>query len=89
MGEGVEGVIVDGADCDGLREAVGTTLASKDSDLETCVEEVGEDGWAKIAGSLCDTWRSASLQGPRIGKKGLARGYSEMISCLPLLVRLW
>ena len=80
VGEGVEGVIVDGADCDGWREAVGTTLASKDSDLEACVEEVGEDGWAKIAGSLCYICRSASLPGPRIGKKVLAKEYVEMIS---------
>ena len=54
VGEGVEGVIVDWADGNRWGEAVGATLASKDSDLEACIEEVGEDSWAEIAGSLCE-----------------------------------
>ena len=48
---------------------MGTTLTSEDSDLEACVEEVGENGWAEIARSLRDGWRSVSLQGHGIGKK--------------------
>ena len=61
VGEGVEGVIVDGADSDGWREGVGTALASKNSDLEACVKEMVENGWAEIAGSLGDAWISVSL----------------------------
>ena len=72
IGEGVEGVIVDWDDGDRWGEAVGASLPSKDSDLKACVEEVGENSRAKIAGSLCEIWMLMSLQGHR---RGRARGW--------------
>ena len=63
---------------------MGTALASKHSDLEACVEEVGEDGWAEIAGSLRNAWISVSLQWKGVA----ARGQDEISSSVPLPVRL-
>ena len=63
---------------------MGTALASKHSDLEACVEEVAEDGWTEIAGSLRDVWISVSLHWKGI----VAKGQDEISSSVPLRVRL-
>ena len=59
---------------------MGASLPSKDSDLKACVEEVGENSRAKIAGSLCEIWMLMSLQGHR---RGRARGVAEGTTSYP------
>ena len=52
IGEGLEGVVVDGDDGHGGGKAVRAALSSQDCDFEASLQNLIEDGWAEVACGL-------------------------------------
>ena len=69
VGEGLDGVIVNGDGTDSGRKAVSAIQASKNYDLEASFEELVEDGRAEVAGGLreviCQYFRNNIIYGRR------------------------